>query len=328
MSENKKDSYTAANSLPMKIFHDKKLLESIIDNKKILPRHIQISPTNYCNLKCPFCSCDERDKQDQLDIKDLFKINDLAHKVKTTAYTITGGGEPLLHPHINEFITDAHNKDISIGLVSNGILTYKLSPESIKKLTWARVSFADFRDFDQKFMDRMDYVRSNGDKVDLAFSYVVSANPKIDNIIKVVEYGNKNNFTHIRLVPDLYDVKNINMTELEEKVSDKVDTSLCIFQNRETYTKGSKDCEISLLKPMIASDGYIYPCCGVQYALPNQNDHRKFPKQMRMGHWNELENIIEKQEVFNGEICSKCYYDNYNKILNNLKKEMKHKEFL
>jgi len=56
---NKKDSYTAADAFPIKV-----LKNSILQNGKIKPFHIQLYPTNVCNLNCSFCSCANRNRND------------------------------------------------------------------------------------------------------------------------------------------------------------------------------------------------------------------------------------------------------------------------
>ena len=48
---------------------------------------------------------------------------------------------------------------------------------------------------------------------------------------------------------------------------------------------------------------------------------------MRMGHFRDLPEIINKQKIFDGGDCVKCYYGEYNVVLNALKTDIKHKEF-
>lgn len=320
-----KNSYTAANSLPLKILKDVEVLTT----KKILPRHIQICPTNICNLKCPFCSCNQVERSQQLSIDQLKEIVDISKNLGTKAYTITGGGEPTLHPQINEFLLYCNENDISTGLVSNGLKLKNIKPEILKTLTWSRISFGDFRKFDDKFKEQINYAINNASNVDWAFSYVVGKDYNLTNIKNIINYANKNKFTHVRLVPDLYNVETIDMDKVKlELILENINLDLVIFQNRQEFCQGERDCLISLLKPLIAPDGYIYPCCGVQYALPNDNEHRMFPKSMRMGYYSELNNIINKQEKFDGTHCVKCYYKNYNTLLNGIIEKMKHEVFL
>ena len=68
------------------------------------------------------------------------------------------------------------------------------------------------------------------------------------------------------------------------------------------FTTGVKDCFISKLKPIIHADGYLYPCCGIQYASGDPQEQRHFPPSFRMGHWRDFHKI----GVFDGPGGKKC----------------------
>ena len=90
-----------------------------------------------------------------------------------------------------------------------------------------------------------------------------------------------------------------------------------IYQDRSYPTKGMKKCLISLLKPIIAADGKVYPCCGIQYAVKNE------PLDFHHNMKGSLERIHDAQKHFNGELCDICYYSKYNELLNLLMEEYK-----
>jgi MoaA/NifB/PqqE/SkfB family radical SAM enzyme len=318
------NSFISANSLPYKIFLDEELLNSL-KNNFILPRHFQISPTNACNLNCSFCSCKNRNKKENLSIQQLDKLLNYLVRYKTVGVTITGGGEPALHPNINELITNLNSNNIKIGLVSNGTRLSNITQENISRCTWIRISFGDDRLWDKNFIENIDYMGESGN--DLAFSYVVSEKYNFNNIQRIVSYANDYSFTHIRLVSDIYNPNTQIMEDIKHKlVLEHLDDSLVIYQAREEYTRGAKKCLISLLKPLISADGNLYPCCGVMYSM-NDVDHT-FPERMIMGNLDNLENIWDNQKYFNGSICIKCYYSNYNILLNTLLSKIQHKEFV
>ncbi len=319
------NSYTAANEFPYKIFRDLELLKSILQDKKILPRHIQLSPTNKCTLNCSFCSCKKRDKFKEWSLEDVKNIVKILKKIKTIGVTITGGGEPLLFQYINQLILLLKIANIKIGLVSNG--TVDLMESLIPFITWCRFSFSGERKDKDKFLNHVSKWLNKG--VDLAFSFVVTRQTtNITNIVDLVEFANTNKFTHVRLVSDILDVENVhnNFTLIQNHLKEFVDDKLVIYQSRNTFTKGIPKCSISLLKPMIYSDGNIYPCCGTQYAITdNLGD---MPIQMSMGHYKNLPTVIKNQSCFNGSVCNICYYESYNTTLNELLSELHHLEFI
>lgn len=322
---NKKDSFTSANSLPIKIFKDEILLNTLKKDKLILPRHIQLSPTNRCNLDCAYCSYGDRNIREELTKNELEEIVYLVWKLKTIACTITGGGEPTLHPHLNSLIKTLKHCGINVGLVTNGKKLIDIDKEAMECITWIRISFDDYRKFDKDYEISMRYL-CKFKKIDKAFSYVITEKPNIDNLIKILTYAHKNAFTHVRLVSDLFAVNKIDITTIENTIKDLDGSELVILQGRKEYTHGAEACQISLLKPMIAANGFVYPCCGVQYAV--KEEPRDFPVSMRMCHYSKFEEVIKKQQNFNGSKCVKCYYDEYNQVLNALKSNVAHQPFL
>ncbi len=321
-------SFQSANVMPWKLFQDTKLMRSITSDKIILPRHLQVGPTSACNLNCSYCSCKNRIRT-VLSIDELKAIVDLSVRLKVAGFTITGDGEPLLHPKINQFLEYALERGIKSGLVTNGLMLDHLDKTIAPLLTWLRISFDDDREFDPAFIRQLEILRGASDEIDIAFSYVVSPHYQLEKIAQVIRYANSRHFTHVRLVSDLYQTELVDINALQSALENLgVDTSRCIFQGRSQWTAGVQKCWISLLKPMIASDGYLYPCCGVQYALPDADRQRTFPIEMRMGHHTELPAIIQEQRCFDGSRCVRCYYNNYNTALSGLLPEYQHPDFV
>ena len=310
-----KESYIAASTFPSKLLHTK-----VVDEGKIIPMHIQLSPTNACNLNCDFCSCSDRDKKKELTFAQIKWILNVCAKRGTKAMTITGGGEPLLHPQINEIIRYADILGIEVGLVTNGILLDKL--KSHKNIIWCRISSSDDR---VPAYEAIKKAITINPQTDWAFSYVITKNPNYLIIQELIHFSKKNNFTHIRLVSDLLDLKNVPDMKWVKASLIGVDDSKVIYQGRKEYTKGVKDCYISLMKPVIAPEG-IFPCCGTQYAIHGQL-HDMIDK-LSMGKIEDLPKILDKQKPFDGRICDVCYYSQYNSALSKLLNKQEHLNFV
>lgn len=256
-----KASYTAADSLPVKLLKDERVISSINDRHIIPPIHIQFLPTNKCNLNCPFCSCANEDRNIEMSLFKAMEIIDICKDLGTKAVTITGGGSPCLHPNINEIIEHFIHCGIEVGLVDNGLALEKIKPEILNKVTWCRISHADFRSFSDKYEEKLKKVIASAPDVDWAFSYVVSKTPNIYGIIKAINFSNDHNFTHIRLVADLFNPEEIDMDRVKNIIDAfGVDDEKVIYQNRSEPTKGG-DCYIGFLKPVISADYQVYNCC-------------------------------------------------------------------
>ena len=81
-----------------------------------------------------------------------------------------------------------------------------------------------------------------------------------------------------------------------------------------------------MLKPVISADGGIYPCCGVQYAQDPPG--RDMVELMLMGTLDDIDRIWKDQITFDGSVCTRCYYDDYNSALDLLTMSLSHKEFV
>jgi len=318
-------SYIAANTFPIKILKNIEFLNHLSKTGKIPPVHIQLNPTNRCNMNCSYCSCSNRNKNIEMTYEKIMEIMKKAKKLGCQSVTITGGGEPLMHPKINEIIIGLVEMGIECGLVVNGFLLDKLWDETIKKTTWVRISSDDFKSI--KFLEPVKRAVERG-KSDWAFSHVISNKPNWKTLKAIIEFANEYKFTHVRLVSDLLNLNAIaDMNFIKDKLKKMwINDEKVIYQGRKKYRKGSKKCLISLLKPVITADGWITPCCGVQYALKNPS--RDYEPSMRMCRAEDIEKMYVQQKYFDGSVCVRCYYTNYNNILTILLKKFAHIKFV
>jgi MoaA/NifB/PqqE/SkfB family radical SAM enzyme len=322
-----KTSFTAADSIPLKVLLDRDLISHIERKKKLLPLHIQFLPTNRCNLNCSFCSCSARDRKLEMDINLARKIIAKCRKAGTKSVTITGGGEPLMYPAFSELIESFRLNSIKVGLVTNGLLLHKVPRRVMSKITWCRISNDDSRRFVGVYKKNLAQAVKVSPGVDWAFSHVVSLKPNFDEIARIVRFANEHDFTHVRLVADLFQPEGVNMERVKRELRKRnVDDSKVVYQERKAYERGG-DCFIGYLKPLIGPDARVYACCGVQYAfrIPSKD----LPRELCLGDALRIDSILRKSDTpLNGSKCVKCYYMNYNILLRGMLKSIVHREFV
>jgi len=91
-----------------------------------------IIPVRRCNLACTYCN--EYDKVSQpVPTQVMLRRIDRLHELGTTIITFSGG-EPLLHPDLDDLIRRIRNNGCIATLITNG---YLLSPDRIKRLNCA-----------------------------------------------------------------------------------------------------------------------------------------------------------------------------------------------
>ncbi|KKN41998.1 hypothetical protein LCGC14_0717580 [marine sediment metagenome] len=323
-----KGNFTAADTLPVKLLQDVEVIEAIKTRGFIPPKHAQIIPTNRCNLKCSFCSCAEDDRKTEMSSALYRRVIHTLSDLGTEAITITGGGEPLLHKDIAFILDYTHGLGIEMGLVTNGLLLSKQDFDLLNKVTWVRISHDDFRPFTREYVRSLKTVVEACPDVDWAFSYVVSRNPELSKIKAVINFANDHGFTHVRLVSDLLDVEHSKVDFVRKALPTLVDVGKVIFQKRTEPERGGA-CYICHLKPLIAPDGKVYTCCGAQYAFKEPS--RSLPKELCLGTYEELGYIQGEDNIlpFDGSICDRCYYMDYNRVLKAICTPItKHEEFV
>lgn len=95
-----------------------------------------IIPMRRCNLACAYCN--EYDNYSQpVALDEMKRRLDKLADLGTSIITISGG-EPMMHPHINDIVRHTRTRGMIAGLISNG---YYMKPERIKELNEAGLEY-------------------------------------------------------------------------------------------------------------------------------------------------------------------------------------------
>jgi cyclic pyranopterin phosphate synthase len=89
------------------------------------PRFALLYPTYACNHRCLGCDYADYNRQEKpitLSRRQLASVLDQIAELGVRAVELCGGGEPLLHPHIDEAIRRARRLGLAVGLLTNGTL--------------------------------------------------------------------------------------------------------------------------------------------------------------------------------------------------------------
>lgn len=95
-----------------------------------------VIPIRRCNLSCAYCN-EYDDYSAPVPTETLLKRVDRLAELGTTATTLSGG-EPLLHPELENVIAGIRKRRMLAGLITNG---YLLTRERIKKLNDAGLEY-------------------------------------------------------------------------------------------------------------------------------------------------------------------------------------------
>src|SRR5438552_16114114 len=116
----------------------REMLRALVSTEHPLLAHI--IPIRGCNLACEYCNeYDDFSKPVPTDV--MFRRIDKLGELGTSVITISGG-EPLLHPELDDIIRRIRKNGMVAGLITNG---YLLVAERIRRLNkagleWLQIS--------------------------------------------------------------------------------------------------------------------------------------------------------------------------------------------
>jgi MoaA/NifB/PqqE/SkfB family radical SAM enzyme len=100
------------------------------------PLLVHIIPIRRCNLACTYCN-EFDDFSDPVPLDEMKHRIDLLGNMGAAVVTISGG-EPLLHPQLDEIIAHMRRRGMLSGLITNG---YLLTAERIERLNRAGLEY-------------------------------------------------------------------------------------------------------------------------------------------------------------------------------------------
>ena len=278
------------------------------------PLSLFIDPCDACNFRCSFCFQSHGDYSGRIMEKELFEkiANDMEKEFANPFKMVhlNGFGEPLLNPHIVDFVKILKEKPIAekVSITTNASL---LNQEKAKELVDAG-------------LDRICIsIYALDDEGYLKFSNAKLSFTKLYQNIQFLYHVRGNCHIHIKIAGDYFSEE--EKREFIEKFGMVADTvyidhainnwpGLKVVEgNRHMYHQsmgGSKICPMPFYQMVIHSNGKVSPCCPeYQQKLVIGDIRRDSLKDI----WNgealrELRKGILKGEATKGKVCSVCEY--------------------
>src|SRR5690242_1629301 len=100
------------------------------------PVQVHMVPMRRCNLACAYCN-EYDDHSKPVPLEEMQRRVDHLARLDTSLVTISGG-EPLLHPELDDIIRRIRERGMMAGCITNG---YLLVPERIERLNQAGLDY-------------------------------------------------------------------------------------------------------------------------------------------------------------------------------------------
>jgi hypothetical protein len=309
-------SYTIANRFPVKVLHN-----NVLRDGKILPVHLRLFPTNKCNSGCSYCEYRNVKRDLELSFEEIKNIIRFFSCIGTIGVSITGGGEPTMHPNFSEIVKYCLDTQMRVGVETNGIRIASGEVKPPEGVSWYRLSLTD--PSSGKYpLERISQFAKHIGNTKWGVSVAIPASVNMETLVGACRIVDTlPTCLYIRFNQEFtapaYDPTMQNVVETLTGISEKA-----MFSWRANAPCGEKDCRAGMLRPVVAADGYLYPCTNVQ--LFHENGNRDNPEHCRLGRWDEY----YKMSVFDGSKCWRCFYENVNKVLDWLVYPPDDKEFI
>jgi len=233
--------------------------------------HTYIS--NKCPYDCEFCIMQDehaKHKNAMLPEGTLDKLADDADRLGVKLVHISGGGEPLTHPYVNEFIRRLKDRRITVAMSTNGYHLDRLDAQvdhlrvsfnAGTKESYARVQNTKPESFDRVRKNLETAVKERKGK-DIGMGFVVTHlnYHEIPSFVKIAEESGVG-FVHIR--PGFWPQHNEEIMKAIGKVSvksDKVDVFAVTEKFGGFWDDKKYPCRATPLHAVTAATGEFLIC--------------------------------------------------------------------
>jgi MoaA/NifB/PqqE/SkfB family radical SAM enzyme len=111
-----------------------------LDDYSSNPHVVELDTTEICNLACPGCISEDMHTGNSFSEDRLLRLGEELYEADVKAVILIGGGEPLCNHAVGSFMTYLGEKDIQIGITTNGILIDRYIDIISQYASWTRVS--------------------------------------------------------------------------------------------------------------------------------------------------------------------------------------------
>ncbi len=210
-------------------------------------KKIYVEITNNCNLNCPFCIGNNRQKEFISEYKFNLLLNKLKGHTKYLYFHLMG--EPLIHPEINKLINIA-SKDYKINITTNGYFINRIKDN--KNIHQVNISLHSFDDKKNKTLD--EYLNDIYNAVD---------NLLVNNAI--INYrlwvNNKYKDDIIKSLENRYNTIINGNTKIKDHLYLEFETEFIWPNINNHYCNEVGSCQGLRTHIGILVDGSVVPCC-------------------------------------------------------------------
>lgn len=336
----------------LKIFAHADKLNKVHNGDRISPIYIRIKPTNYCNHKCYYCSYADSElglrdlvnQQDQIPWQKMQEIICDMKEMGVKAVTFSGGGEPLVYPHIVDAMKQVLEAGIELSIITNGQLLkgeraellanakwVRISCDSADSKTYARVRKLDCKAFDEVCDNIKRFAKIKKNYCEFGINFVINH----ENAQQVYDMGKlmkELGVNHIkysaRITKDIFNYhkpfKEMVIEQLYRVQEDLEDDNFKVINKYEgdfdtamLFERKYHKCYIQNLVTTIAADSKVYFCHDKAYVSNGIVGDLSNQSLKELWFSEEVKKRYKEFDAMN-ECRHHCVYDDRNLLLDTL----------
>lgn len=231
-------------------------------------RFVDIELTNRCNATCSFCPREKTPKQGFMDYavfeKTVERILELGSGTKVS---LTGLGEPMLHPRFLDCIRHLHNQELSTTFTTNASRLSRERSEALLDAGLKHVSFSvsdlaeDYEDvynldFSTTRQNIADFMALNKNRCSVQIS-IVRHDGNAEKVPSMIEYWKNAGVDHV------FVIKEVNRGGSCSRQYHFQTSNQYKQRAKEALRKGNltETCALPFFSIFIGWNGNYYLCC-------------------------------------------------------------------
>jgi MoaA/NifB/PqqE/SkfB family radical SAM enzyme len=219
---------------------------------KVGPLSINLDLTLACNFACPHCVDSViLNRGKSIPLKEIKKTLDVLHSNGLRSVILVGGGEPTLHPDFEEVVRTIKEKELQLGIVTNGSKLNKILAvaDLLKEKDWVRISIDAAREETfrkmhrprtaltlKRILEKAKKLKKRNPTLSLGYSFVIvwedmdvngnELSPNLEEMAEAVDLAKKYAFDYVSFKPCLVRLRDSQRESLLDQVEKKKEAEI------------------------------------------------------------------------------------------------------
>lgn len=315
----------------------------ILKREMPAPRTAIVYPTYICNQDCLWCEygAENTEHHSIMSNQDFRKLIVDLDELGVTGVEFCGGGEPTLHPILPEIIRDMRERNMSVGILTNGTKLYgELAEVLAEHGSYVRIGFDGATKETFHRVKRPRSPEAGYDAVCQNMRNLVSMRDELKSKCRismkvVVDQNNMHEVAQcaelaVELSADSVQFKAARLCDSELDAQQTLDVNRVIEQTKIDYAgkvvviggmekiDTATQCWLTPLQLVVDTLGEVYLCCYYRHRKENHSIGNCFSDPLdelwySQKHWDSIDGI-KPHECNNLD----CRFVKYNDIMNEL----------